>query len=269
MERDNILDIEQQKSGTNTPTRCEAKDNLSKDSLKKDKKYTQFNITLLEERPLFREALAQLLTTLEPKWHVTSYSDERMLMARGQYNDATPSLIIIGIDNSLCCDMADVEQKIRSKHIDVPVLILMDVEDVELASEYLELGAKGIITPFLEPTIITKAISLIFAGGTYVPPFFITGCINVIQKQNNRECNSESHSIRGEFESSGWSKDSFTPRQWDVLNLICQGLPNKIIARNLNMQECSVKAHVRQLMKKLGVQNRTQIACRGANIVEL
>ena len=267
MGRDNILDIEQQKIGANTTTRCEVQDNLSKDSLQKDKKYTQFNIIILEERPLFREALAQLLTTLEPKWHVASYSDERMLMARGQYNDATPSLIIIGIDKSRCYNRYEAEQKIRSNNINVPVLVLMDVEDMELASAYLEVGAKGIITPFLEPEIINRAISLVCAGGTYVPPFFINGCINVIQQQNNRECNSESHSIRWVVESGGWSKDSFTPRQWDVLSLICQGLPNKIIARNLNMQESSVKAHVRQLMKKLGVQNRTQIACKGANIV--
>jgi DNA-binding NarL/FixJ family response regulator len=148
-------------------------------------------------------------------------------------------------------------------YIDVPILILMDAEDAELASAYLELGAKGIITPFLESKIIVKAISLVFAGGVYVPPFFITWCINIIKEQNNMHYNSEGHSING-----GCPKDTFTPRQWDVFNFICQGLPNKSIARNLNMQECSVKAHVRQLMKKLGAQNRTQIACIGAKMAE-
>lgn len=268
MGRDNIFDIDPQNSGANTHSGYEAQNTPQKASLKKHRRPTQFNITILEERPLFREGLAHLLATLEPNWHVTSYSNEEMLMTGGKYKRAAmPSLVIICID-SRCCKLHDIELKIRGTYIDVPVLILMDVEDIELACAYLESGAKGIITPLLDSKIIIMAISLVCAGGVYVPPFFVTECMNIVQRRNNVNYYSESRSIKGISESSELSKDAFTPRQWDVLNLICQGLPNKIIARSLNMQECSVKAHVRHLMKKLGAQNRTQIACMAAHSAE-
>jgi DNA-binding NarL/FixJ family response regulator len=49
-----------------------------------------------------------------------------------------------------------------------------------------------------------------------------------------------------------------TPRQLEVLDRLREGKPNKLIARDLNMTEATVKVHVRQIMRKLGAANRTQ-----------
>jgi DNA-binding NarL/FixJ family response regulator len=49
-----------------------------------------------------------------------------------------------------------------------------------------------------------------------------------------------------------------TPRQLEVLGRLREGKPNKLIARDLNMTEATVKVHVRQIMRKLGATNRTQ-----------
>jgi DNA-binding NarL/FixJ family response regulator len=51
-----------------------------------------------------------------------------------------------------------------------------------------------------------------------------------------------------------------TERQQAVLVGLCRGDPNKLIARNLGMTETTVKVHVREIMRKLGVYNRTQVA---------
>ncbi len=51
-----------------------------------------------------------------------------------------------------------------------------------------------------------------------------------------------------------------TPRQWEVLGLLGNGKSNKSIAKDLGMQETTVKAHIKQIMKKLNVENRTQAA---------
>ena len=53
---------------------------------------------------------------------------------------------------------------------------------------------------------------------------------------------------------------AFTPRQSEVLERLGEGKPNKVIARDLNMTEATVKVHVRQIMRKFGVANRTQAA---------
>ena len=49
-------------------------------------------------------------------------------------------------------------------------------------------------------------------------------------------------------------------RQYAVLTCLCLGDPNKVIGRKLGMTETTVKVHVREIMRKLGVSNRTQVA---------
>jgi DNA-binding CsgD family transcriptional regulator len=58
----------------------------------------------------------------------------------------------------------------------------------------------------------------------------------------------------------------FTARQYAVLVCLCQGDPNKVIGRKLGMTETTVKVHVREIMRKLGVSNRTQVAIAGAHV---
>jgi DNA-binding CsgD family transcriptional regulator len=58
----------------------------------------------------------------------------------------------------------------------------------------------------------------------------------------------------------------FTERQYAVLVCVCQGDPNKVIGRKLGMTETTVKVHVREIMRKLGVSNRTQVAIAAAHV---
>jgi DNA-binding CsgD family transcriptional regulator len=58
----------------------------------------------------------------------------------------------------------------------------------------------------------------------------------------------------------------FTERQYAVLVCLCRGDPNKVIGRKLGMTETTVKVHVREIMRKLGVSNRTQVAIAAAHV---
>lgn len=61
-------------------------------------------------------------------------------------------------------------------------------------------------------------------------------------------------------ESNGQDVPSLTPRQHEVLQKLSEGKSNKLIARDLDMTEATVKVHVRQIMRKFGATNRTQAA---------
>jgi DNA-binding NarL/FixJ family response regulator len=63
-----------------------------------------------------------------------------------------------------------------------------------------------------------------------------------------------------DLEDAGPRNRSLTARQKAVLELLRRGDTNKVIARRLGMREGTVKVHVRQIMRKFGVTNRTQIA---------
>jgi DNA-binding NarL/FixJ family response regulator len=64
----------------------------------------------------------------------------------------------------------------------------------------------------------------------------------------------------GKTNKSRTSSLLLTERQQAVLQHLCQGDPNKTIAKKLNLTETTVKVHVREIMRKLGVFNRTQVA---------
>jgi len=61
-------------------------------------------------------------------------------------------------------------------------------------------------------------------------------------------------------------RPEFTERQYAVLVCLCQGDPNKVIGRKLGMTETTVKVHVREIMRKLGVSNRTQVAIAASHV---
>ena len=68
--------------------------------------------------------------------------------------------------------------------------------------------------------------------------------------------------IRPKTEAAPALYKQFSARQLDVVNALRRGKANKIIAYELQMRESTVKVHIRNIMKKLGATNRTEVACK-------
>ena len=92
--------------------------------------------------------------------------------------------------------------------------------------------------------VLVQAIRLVMAGGTYLPA----------------AAAALRHSISPGSAPADPVGDSLTSRQLRVLRLLTQGLSNKQIARDLEISEITVKAHVSAIFRKLEVSNRTQAA---------
>jgi DNA-binding NarL/FixJ family response regulator len=162
----------------------------------------------------------------------------------------------------------------------VPIVILSDREEVVEMRAALGIGAQGFIPSSMNPRLALQAISFILNGGSYFPP-------SAIREPGERQTapappvpssgqNNEGPVTRSrprplqpvrperreqEDDPLDESRGSMlTPRQGDVLRLLKEGHSNKVIARNLGMTEATVKVHMRQIMRKLGAQNRTQAA---------
>jgi DNA-binding NarL/FixJ family response regulator len=127
----------------------------------------------------------------------------------------------------------------------VPVVVLAQTNDVDLARTAIRHGAKGYIPCTLGFDITVEAVRFILAGGTYVPMDCVlaTGP-SVLASPVPRP-------------SGG-----VTAREAAVIRAIQQGKPNKVIAYELNMCESTVKVHVRNLMKKIKAKNRTDLAIK-------
>jgi DNA-binding NarL/FixJ family response regulator len=92
------------------------------------------------------------------------------------------------------------------------------------------------------------ALRLISAGGTFVPPDALRATTAKPDDQPEGERQRRSDGL------------DLTPRELSVIDLLREGKPNKLIGRELEMQESTVKVHVRNILKKLNARNRTHAA---------
>ena len=126
-----------------------------------------------------------------------------------------------------------------------PIILLADTEEPSQIVEALQSGTRGYIPTSVSLAIAIEAMRLVRAGGVYAPAASViaANCKNSPAKNG-----------------TGTRNVMFTERQTAILDKLCKGKPNKIIAYELGMCESTVKVHVRNIMKKLKATNRTQIA---------
>ena len=136
-------------------------------------------------------------------------------------------------------------RRLKENNPDTPIVVLSAVTEPENVLQAVDIGASGFIPKTSSNKIILSALHLILAGGLYLP--------------------SELLSLQNKPEDTA-VKGILTPRQLDVLRLMGQGKPNKIIARELDLSEGTVKLHVTAILKALNVINRTGAVIAGRNL---
>lgn len=127
----------------------------------------------------------------------------------------------------------------------VPLVVISASDDTGDIIESLRIGAKGYLLKTGSSAVLEHAMSLALSGETYLPlPRAVLA--NAVAPEP----------VRPDNQLLG----SLTDRQRDVFQLLLAGHSNKEIARELGVLEGTVKVHVRAIMQKLGVKNRTQVA---------
>jgi len=125
---------------------------------------------------------------------------------------------------------------------DVPILVLTASTRFGDIQGSLDLGASGYVTKSKGLATVIDAIQTVMDGGTYSPEEDEIPGIVTREKPEAEELS------------------RLTRRERDVLTWLVNGLPNKAIARELGLEEVTVKIHLHSVFKKLGVNNRTQAA---------
>lgn len=121
-----------------------------------------------------------------------------------------------------------------------PLVVVSSASENKIVASALDLGASGFVAKHAPRSTFQAAIETIQAGGVYRPDSFIA--TEMTDEQSNAF-----HAVA-----------TLTAQQARILELISAGLLNKQIAHELSIAEATVKAHVTAIMRKLGVNNRTQ-----------
>lgn len=131
---------------------------------------------------------------------------------------------------------------------DVPRVLLSDIEMPEDIVSAFQRRIRGYVPTTLPIKQVAEAIRYVIAGGIFVP--------SSILSLSDRK----SPSPREQAEPNPSTiLANFSPRQNEVLRRLWRGSSNKMIAYELSMCESTVKVHIRHIMKKLNVSNRTQV----------
>jgi DNA-binding NarL/FixJ family response regulator len=142
--------------------------------------------------------------------------------------------------------LADIEDR----HPDVPVVIMTGEEDPALVREAFDHGALGFIPKSSAPPVILAALRLVLSGGTYVPPQIMASAAARPPGPPAVKTYAADPALADTL--------GLTPRQTDVLTLLLAGKSNKVISRELNLAEGTVKNHVAAVLKALNVDTRVQ-----------
>lgn len=198
---------------------------------------TENHIIIVDDHPLFRDALKQTLTA--------SFKDLRLSEA-GSLEELGTVMGQGGIDLVLLdLTMPGVQgfsglMYLRAAHPQIPVVIVSANENPSVIRRCLEFGASGFIPKSMPINRIREAIGAILNGEFWIPEEIDLG------------------------QSSGRNAQvverlsTLTPQQFRVLMMLGEGLLNKQIAYQLGVSEATVKAHVSAILQKLGVESRTQ-----------
>lgn len=140
----------------------------------------------------------------------------------------------------------EVTKELRQLAPDVKIVLLTIHDDENYVIEVVKAGATGYLLKDIEPGMLIKAIRSVYSGESFIYPTFAR---RLFYDASN-EKKSEISRARGH--------DTLTMRELEVLQLIGQGLSNQEMAQRLFLSEKTVKNHLTNIFRKIGVSDRTQ-----------
>jgi DNA-binding NarL/FixJ family response regulator len=197
-------------------------------------------VLVVNDHPLIRQAVAEILGGLAGRMQVIQAETVRGALAGIA---AHPDVALVLLDPALGDGHGgNGFDRIRAEHPGLRVAALCAPSGRASVLAALARGAMGFIPDRSPPGVLLNAVRLVLAGQVYLPP-------EVLRAGEAPEPAAPAPRRDG---------PSLTPRQLEVLALLVQGIPNKLICRSLAMAEGTLKTHVATIYRELGVSNRAQ-----------
>ncbi|HET7767056.1 MAG TPA: response regulator transcription factor [Burkholderiales bacterium] len=199
-------------------------------------------VLVVDDHPLICEALRQVLKALDKDIALREAGSGRdALAAAGSGDDFDLVLLDLALPDA---DGFEVLRELRERHPSFPVVVLSASEQADVVMRALDAGAMGFIPKTSSNEVLLGALRLVLSGGVYLPAEVLR--------------HAPLPSLAADAAVTGYRDIGLTERQAQVLALMVQGKPNKIICRELALAEGTVKIHVTAILKALEVTNRTQ-----------
>ena len=201
-------------------------------------------VMIVDDHELIREGLSKIID-MENDIDIV-YKAKSGIEALEVIKDIKPDVILLDINMG---ELNGIEtlKKIKASGSKTKIIMLTVYDDVEYISQSVNLGANGYVLKDSDSDTLIKTIKIVNDGGSYIQPTLATQLIKHMTTE--KKSTSDKKLL-----------DLLTRRELIVMKEISSGLNNKSISKKLNISEKIVKNHVSSILKKLELQDRTQVA---------
>jgi len=194
-------------------------------------------VVVADDHAVVRAGLVQLLATFADVELVGAAGDGEEVVALCA--ERQPDVVLMDLEMPVL-DGIDATRRIRSAQPGVAVVVLTSFSDRERILRALDAGAAGYLLKDAEPAELRRAIEAAARGEAPLDPKAARALLSA--------------------RAGPTAVQSLSEREREVLAMVAEGLPNKLIARELAISEKTVKAHLTKVYREIGVTDRTQAA---------
>jgi two-component system, NarL family, nitrate/nitrite response regulator NarL len=209
------------------------------------------NVFLLCRNSIVREGLSRILADREFTIIQSASSCEGLTALANADPDGVPQLILL--DNAAeDCDaecIATLQSRFPRSHL----VMLSDRFDFQVMLKAFRLGVRAYIVKEISCERLVGTLQLVAMGERVLPS-------QLADELQSRPGLSSAPEIEKSVETA-----SLSERELEILRWLIMGCPNKVISRRMEISEATVKVHVKAVLRKLSVKNRTQAAIWAAN----
>jgi DNA-binding NarL/FixJ family response regulator len=209
-------------------------------------------VLLVDDHALFRRGIAAVLANQKNIEIVGEAADG--LEAIRKAEETVPDVVLMDLNMPHCSGL-EATQALQTKMPQVNILVLTVSDNEADLFAAMKFGATGYILKNTEPEELIQAIFHVVQGGAIISPFMATKLLAEFQGVETRVAT----------EITRETDAKLSPREDEVLRLVAQGATNKEIADSLFISENTVKTHLRNIMEKLHLANRSQAAAYAIN----
>jgi two-component system nitrate/nitrite response regulator NarL len=178
------------------------------------------------------------------------------------FADASPALYIL--DGSHAADaLAETVAELKAQCSMARVVVLADHLDPTTMMRALHAGADGLCSTWMDRAALIKALELVMLGETFIASALVLTMLDET---------SEAHESRPSMpltltpaNDTARRTPNLSSREVEILRRLMDGDSNKVIARKLDIAEATIKVHVKSILRKIRVTNRTQAAMWAAS----
>jgi two-component system response regulator DegU len=207
-------------------------------------------ILIADDHALLRQGIKNILELEEDLVVVGEVADGEEAVKKTL--QLAPDIVLLDI-NMPKINGLEVTRRVCDAKSAAKIIILTMHDDESYVLEVVKAGAVGYLLKDVEPGMLVKAIRIVHLGESFIYPTLAKRLFTELNRQDAKK--PEACKV-----SEGTKEERLTYREIEVLQLICQGMSNQEIARNLYLSEKTVKNHLTNIFRKIEVSDRTQAA---------